>query len=242
LRYFSRYWIRGVILVLTFSSIITIHFCGVDISGFKNKLIAIIPSVSLLFAISTALLLALMSNAVFGLKKQLSEHIHKVRERAWDCYEQYSESDDKAIQVLLKKNLELLLCLPAQSFNDPEEYKPWEDGIEDLLNSMKMTSENFRLLHKYLLPIEEDINHIGLLFVRRVIVNGHLKLLLETFSLIIVSMATTILGGLLPSTMYVDLIIACIAAGVLVLAPIQMLVVLTYFHLEAREERLNTEE
>lgn len=208
----------------------------------RERILGVVPAISLVFAIMSALLLALMRNAVFGLREKHREQTRRVLKLAWQAEDEYGASDDPAVRKLLDERIALLLSTPAQDYQEPENYVEWWDDVEPSLDQLRKSPNGFRLFYRYLLPLEHELNELGMLCIRRHIVDLHLKTLRESFALVIAAICLVALGGVLPTGDAADISLAVAAIGVVVLAPVQLAVVLSYLWQEAREETISVTE
>ncbi|HUO77487.1 MAG TPA: hypothetical protein VMU21_07905, partial [Thermodesulfovibrionales bacterium] len=116
----------------------------------------------------------------------------------------------------------------------------WEKGIDDQLTKLlKMDNPPpglHTLLYRYLLPLEQEMNQLSLLFIRRVLAKLHVNTTSGVYYLLCFAVVVIAVGKVLPSTPAIDLAVLNSAVAVVTYAVLELLFVLSFTLQEVREE------
>lgn len=98
------------------------------------------------------------------------------------------------------------------------------------------------LIDRYLLPFEDAINELAVVWIRRILVKHHIQILVDSFGLVVLAMLTMAIGSLLPDRLAISVLVINISVGILAFAPVQLLLTLSYLRQEASEESIESED
>ena len=104
---------------------------------------------------------------------------------------------------------------------------------------MKMDNPPPRLyafIYRYLLPLEDEIGQLGLLYIRRAVSELHSKTATGVYYLLSFAVLVIAFGKVMPSTPTIDLTVLNSAAAVVTYAVLELLFVLSFILQEVREE------
>jgi hypothetical protein len=142
-----------------------------DIVNFRRSFLDAVIAVSLIFAITTGLIMAIINNYVKGLREQFMEQARRVMKLAWDCRDYFAGIDSAEFQKFFSQYVCPLAEKSLRQWSQIENIQNWEKGIEDNLPKlMKMDNPPpglYTLIYRYLLPLEDEISQLGLLSIRR---------------------------------------------------------------------------
>jgi hypothetical protein len=121
-----------------------------------------------------------------------------------------------------------------------ENIQNWGKGIEEqLMKLLKMGNrppDLYKLIYRYLLPLEDEISQLGLLYIKRVSASLHAKTATGVYYLLCFAVVVIALGKVLPSTPTLNLAVLNSAAAVVTYAILELLFVLSFTLQEVREE------
>jgi len=91
-------------------------------------------------------------------------------------------------------------------------------------------------LPRHLLRIEDELNELGLLFIRRMVTSVNTNIIRGTFTLIVVGMLAIALFHLLPDVQTINAIVVTLSSALIAWAAMQTLHLLSYFEQQALDE------
>lgn len=235
MNYVRRIWFR--IAAVTFTLAILNYFkLGTDSTIFREQSISALLSITVIFAITSAFSLALHFNYVRGLRFQFLNQLRSVRKKIWDFYEETQQYTDPKIQDLIHKHIVPLLQFSKTDWFEFNEVKSWSKGIDKSVDDIKSGNEKNIILFKHLLPLEEEVNELGLLFIRSIVSPVLIKLTTGVFSLIAIAISIIFFGKILPYGTIQNIILANSAIIACCYAVLELLHILSYLKQEAKEE------
>ena len=235
-----RIWFRLLIVAIAMVGIDLLVLPTGDISPYRKGILDTLVATSLIFAITASLILAIINNYVKGLRDQFMEQTRRVRRLAWECNDYFSITDKHEFQDVFKNHVSPLLEKSLREWAQIENIQNWGKGIEEQLNKLlkieKVSSKLYELIYKYLLPIEDEINELGLLYIKRISSELHAKIATGVFYLITFAVVAITLGRVLPSTYTVDLAILNVSTAVITYSVLELLFVLSFVLQQIKEE------
>lgn len=210
-------------------------FIYVPSDSFRSEAIKAIQGSTLLFAICAALSIALFSNYVKGIREAYLKRVADVRDRLENFFDEHGKSNDPDVQKILMDCIVPLLNLTTRQWMVFDPINEIMDKITEPATKLHTREKTF--IPRHLLRIEDEINEIGLLYIRRVISGIHLKTISGTFILVAVGMLTLGFSYLIPAGRMSDLVIVNISTTIVVLAVLELLLILSYLQQEGREEQ-----
>ena len=231
-------WVRLGLAGAAMAILTLILLLAADPNALSGRLVSSVPGISVVLAVMSTLVLVIMSHSVFGLRDRVRDQTRRVWELAWQAHEEFALSEGEAAQEIANKHIGQLLDLPLDQYHDPENYLGWKDNIDELLDKLREEPGAYRLMFRYLLPLESELNELSILYLRRRIARFHLRTLSESFVLVVIAICVVVLGTIFPGGRAISIVLANSALGVIVLSPLQLLVVLSYVRQEALEETI----
>lgn len=211
-----------------------------DISNYRRSFLDALIATSVIFAITAGLILAIINNYVKGLREQFIEQARRVRQLAWDCYDYFVGIDNQEFQTLLSAHVRPLAEKSLREWSQIENIQNWGKGIEEqLMKLLKMDNPppgRYKLIYRYLLPLEDEISQLGLLYIKRVSASLHAQTAAGVYYLLCFAVVVIALGKVLPSTPTLNLAVLNGAAAVVTYAILELLLVLSFTLQEVREE------
>jgi len=214
----------------------SILFGGLDVNNFLENALELIPVISILFILVTALTLALFSSIVFGTRKAALDQARLVRKRMFDILDNFSDSKNNAIRSFLIVHIEPMACMSASEYL--EDIVVWKSDIERSLDAIQDTTDKQHLICRYLVALEDEIDLLSYFYIQRKAISiFFLPLIIDSVGIVIFAMLILICGVILSSTGS-SIFLANVAVAIIVYTPIQALIVLAFLHLNARDEGL----
>ena len=139
--HFRKPWVRVAVLLPFIAILNTVLLVGSDSTEVRSRLLGTIPSITLLFAVTAALTLAVLSNAVFGLRSISFEQARRVRELAWEMIDEYSQSEHLAIRSVIDEHVKPLVQLRLVDYQDPDKYSEWSAGMSMGISTVIASAE-----------------------------------------------------------------------------------------------------
>lgn len=238
-------WIRrqSFRLLLAFIAVIGLDLLvssADDISNYRRSFLDALIATSLIFAITAGLILAIINNYVKGLREQFIEQARRVRQLAWDCYDNFVGIDNQEFQSFFSAHVSPLAEKSLREWSKIENIQNWGKGIEEqLMKLLKMDNpppDLYKFIYRYLLPLEDEISQLGLLYIKRVSASLHAKNATGVYYLLCFAVVVIALDKVLPSTPTFNLIVLNGAAAVVTYAILELLFVLSFVLQEVREE------
>ncbi|MEW6066787.1 MAG: hypothetical protein AB1610_00605 [Nitrospirota bacterium] len=211
-----------------------------DLFNYRRSFLDAVIAVSLIFAITTGIIMAIINNYVKGLREQFMEQARRVRTLAWDCRDYFAGIDDKEFQTFFSQFIRPLAEKSLREWSQIENIQNWEKGIdEQLLKLMKMNNPPpglYTLIYRYLLPLEDEISQLGLLYIRRAAATVHVNTATGSYYLLCFAVGVIAFGKIMPSTLTINLAALNGAAAVVTYAVLELLFVLSFLVQEVSEE------
>lgn len=239
-------WIRrrSFRLLLVFITVIGVDLLVLsssnDITNYRRSFLDALIATSLIFAITAGLILAIINNYVKGLREQFIEQARRVRQLAWDCYDNFVGIDNKEFQTFFSAHIRPLAEKSLREWSKIENLQNWGKGIEDqLMKLLKMDNPPpslYRFIYRYLLQLEDEMNQLGLLYVKRVSASLHAKNATGVYYLLCFAVAVIALDKVLPTTATLNLAVLNCSAALITYAILELLFVLSFVLQEVREE------
>ncbi len=230
-------WFRLLIVGLALASVNSILIYAPSAAA-RGKALTALQSSTLLFAICAALSIALVSNYVKGLRETYLKRVSNVRDMLEKFFDNHNTSNDPDIKEILVNYILPLLYLSTREWLM---FDPIKDITKKITKPLeKLHARDYTFLPRHLLRIEDEINEIGLLYIRRICSDIHLKTISGTFGLVAVGIIALGFLYLLPTGISSDLIVVSISTTIVVLAVLELLLILSYLQQEGREEQVET--
>lgn len=211
-----------------------------EILAYRHSFLDALIATSLIFAITAGLILAIINNYVKGLREQFIEQARRVRQLAWDCYDNFVEIDNQEFKTFFTAHVLPLAEKSLRDWSQIENIQNWGKGIEEqLIKLLKMDNRPpglYKFLYRYLLPLEDEISQLGLLYIKRVSASLHAKTATGVYYLLCFAVVMIALGKVLPSTPILNLAVLNGTAAVITYAILELLFVLSFTLQEVREE------
>ena len=211
-----------------------------DISNYRHSFLDALIATSLIFAITAGLILAIINNYVKGLREQFIEQARRVRQLAWDCYDNFIGVDNKEFQTFFSAHVRPLAEKSLREWSKIENIQNWGKGIEEqLMKLLKMDNPPvglYKFIYRYLLPLEDEISQLGLLYIKRVSASLHAKNASGVYYLLCLAVVVIAFDKVLPSTPTLNLLVLNGAVAIVTYAILELLFVLSFVLQEVREE------
>lgn len=127
-----------------------------------------------------------------------------------------------------------LLCLGREQWLDINNYKEWSRSVRPQI--LRLVERKPLLLPRHFLRLEDEVNELGVLYLRRVIVTQSVSIVTGAFILIAVAMAVIAGASISPHGVIADFVVLNICAAVIVFAILELLVILSFVRQEALNE------
>lgn len=227
---------RSRLLIICFGLVIlnfTLPY--IDANILREGLAKALQASTLLFAVCTALSLAILNSYVKGLKEAALKRISDTRDLIEKLYDEFHESEDPDLKIIV---CDYLLPLLSFSTNEWLSFDPINDarkGMEEPLT--RIHERNDVIVPRYFLRLEDEINELGILYVRRVISGLHSDTIKGSLLLVCVGIVALVFvmgapAGLVTTSLAINVSLAIIAFAVL------EILLLTSFIMQESEEEL----
>lgn len=200
----------------------------------RGNLEGSLPFVTLLFGLTAGLAVTLITRLVFGLTERAHDHIRRTRKLLSDLEAYLDDMDAPGLDQLYDRHVAPLRLLSTANLNLSAIPK-WSDGIETTLKGIEQPTRS-HILAQYLLPLEEEVNGLGYVLLRRITGTVLRRLVGGVFRLIGLSALVIVLVALLPQGPSWDLIAVNLMGAVILLAGLEFVLVLSYLDQEAEYE------
>jgi hypothetical protein len=238
--FIRRIWVRSLIVATAIMGIDFLVLSAKDIYPYRRAFLDALIATSLIFAIMASLIMVIINNYVKGLREQFIEQLRRVRRLAWDCHDNFSGSGNPELEVIIKSHIWPLLKKSFRDWSQIENIQLWGKDIEEqLMKLLKTDNPPPRILvflYQYLLPLEDEINELGLLYIRRAGSVVHSRNASGVYYLLSFAIVVIAFGLVLPSAARVDLTVLNSAAAVIIYGVLELLFVLSFVLQEVREE------
>lgn len=209
---------------------------GTSQNWFSLRVAAVtaLQSVALLYAVLSALSIALYSNYVKGLRDSYIKQIASIRDLLEEFFDKYSASKDADVQEIIGTHIYPLLQLGHDDWLAFDGVSAMRGNVDEA--ATRLANRESWILTRYLVRIEDELNELGLMFIRRLVTQVHLDLIRGTFLLIVVAMVTIALAHVLPDHQTTNAIVVALSSALVVWACIQTLLLLSFYEQEAADE------
>lgn len=241
----TRPWIRRksfrlFLVLIAMIGVSLLALSSPDMSEYRRSFLDALIATSLIFAITAGLILAIINNYVKGLREQFMDQARRVRQIAWDCYDNFTEINNPEYQTVLSAYVLPLAEKSLREWSQIENIQNWSNGIEEqltiLLKKDNPPPGQYELINRYMLQLEDEMNELGLLYIKKIKASLHADTAMGVYYLLCFAVAVIVLGKVLPSTPSLDLVVLNGAAVVVSYAIIELLFVLSFTMQEMREE------
>jgi hypothetical protein len=226
-------WFRMVLVAVALVAV-TAMYPYLDGDRLRDGMARALQASTLLFAVCTALSLAVLNNYVKGLKDAALKRISDARTILEKLYDEFYESDDPDIQEIVNHYL-----LPLLSFSTPQwlAFDPLKPALERIVEPLtRLHERNPAIAPRYFLRLEDEINELGILYIRRVISGLHAQTIEGSFLLVCVGIVGIFIAAVLPPSFALNFVAVSSATAIAVLAVLELLLLVSYVRQEAREE------
>ena len=205
-----------------------------NLSLLREGALGALKSISFILTVISALSLVLFNNYVNGLKEKYLNKVSSVRDRIELLFDMLSDSKS---QEEIRVNNEFVIPLMQLSneewlaFDIPNEIRM---GADEAFKEVHNESHTF--LPRHMIRMEGDLNELGLLFIKRIVIENHLNIIREMFLLIVTTMIAIVLLYILPSSEKFDLFLILFSFVVLLWAVMGVLHASTFLYSSGREE------
>ncbi len=192
---------------------------------------------TLLFAICTALSLALLNNYVKGLTEAALKRVTDVRVIVERLYDELHKSEDEDTKEIVE---DYLLPLLSFSTNQWLAFDPLKPVLERIVEPLtRLQHRNPAVAPRHFLRLEDEINQLGLIYIRRVVSGLHSKTIEGSFLLVSVGIFGLFLVALLPHGFTPDYTAVASAIAIAIFAVMELLLLAGYIRQESEEELPN---
>lgn len=192
----------------------------------------------LLFTIGSTLAIALFSSYAAGLKDAYTRQVGRVRDMLVDIIDEHDDSSDPGMQELADALFRPLIELSGREW---ESYYPVQEitsafNPDDLPSAMDFLKRNPWFAYTRLLRLEDELNELGMLLIRRAISPIQANLLAGAIILVVCAIAALTVGQLLPHAAWSDYLAINVSVAVIGLGMLHLLFTLSMLRQQAREE------
>jgi len=222
--------------ILIILIVIFLNISPDNIDSYRQMFSKALLDISLLFTIIATLSLTNINNYVKGLNNKYYNTILRIREQAKECYF-YLEKSNKNNFINIRDNIILpLLEKRTEDWSKSETFKNWNKRFQSII--LQPDKELYKLICIYLLSIEDEINQLAILFVRRVAAIAYYKTFKDSYILICLTVVIIILNNILPLTLSYNFILIMTSSIIMIYAIFALLRVLSFTMKEIKEEAL----
>lgn len=237
-RLIRRSWFRvGVVCAV----LVVLNCClpDADLSRLRDGASRALQATALIFAVCTALALAVLNNYVKGLKEASLKRITDIRSIIEKLYDDHKDSDDSDTQEIIHDYLLPLLNFTTNHWLAFDPIKPTLEKIVE--PGARLHAKDSSMLPRYFLRLEDEINQLGILYIRRVIAGLHLQTIQGVFVLVCVGIVTIVAAFTLPSAPLADTVSINASFAVIAFSVVELLLLTSYIAQEAEEETPETD-
>lgn len=166
-----------------------------DLLLLRSGVLNALSSISVIFAVITALTLVLYNNHVSGLKDSYKNKVWDIRNYIENLHDHLLNSKNHSEIEINRQLIVPLLELSTDdwlAFDIPNKIR--KECIKPLEEVHK---DNPFFLIRYMQRLEDEINELGLMFIRRVVIKNYLDVLKEILTLISSMVVSIILVNIL---------------------------------------------
>lgn len=229
-------WFR-LLLVTAALVAVMVFYPFADVDKLREGMTKALQASTLLFAVCSAISLAVFNNYVNGLKDAALKRITDVRGIIEKLYDEFHDSEDEDLQEIVNCYL-----LPLLSFSTPQwlDFDPLKPVLERIVAPLtRLHERNPAIVPRYFLRLEDEINELGILYIRRIISDLHTRTIEGAFHLVCVGIIGIFVIAILPIGFTLNFIAVATATAIAVLAILELLLLISYIRQEAREELPN---
>jgi len=228
-----KLWFRLAVLfaVLLIVTTVIFHFPREQL---RSDALKSLQGATLIFAICSAVSLALFSNYVKGVRDSYMKQLTIVRGMLNEVYDDHKDSADQAMRQFVTKFVVPLLDLGLTDWLAFEPINAARDNSEELAE--KFGKKNRTFVSRYLLRFEDELNELGRIFVRRIVLRVHVQAMSGSFLLVAFAVACIGFSFLVPDSAAGDVVICLVVAAIVTLAVLELFVIISYLQQEASEE------
>lgn len=229
-------WFR-LILVTAAVVAVAAFYPFAEVDRLREGMAKVLQSATLLFTVCSAISLAVFNNYVKGLKDAALKRITDVRGIIEKLYDEFHDAEDEDLQEIVNCYLLPLLSLPTPQWLDFEPLKPILERIVEPLT--RLHERNPTIAPRYFLRLEDEINELGILYIRRIVSDLHTRTIVGAFQFVCVGIISICIVAILPISFTLNFIAIATATAITALAILELLLLLSYIKQEAREELPN---
>jgi hypothetical protein len=226
-------WFRTTIVAVALLSL-TAAYPFTDHAVLREGSAKALQGSTLLFAICTALSLALLNNYVKGLTDTALKRVTDARVIVEKLYDEFHQSEDEDAKQIVKNYL-----LPLLSFSTTQwlAFDPLKPVLERIVEPLtRLQRRNPAVVPRYFLRLEDEINQLGLLYIRRVVSGFHSDTIEGSFLLVSVGILGLFTVALLPHGFLQDYIAVASAIAIAMFAVLELFLLVSYIRQESKEE------
>lgn len=205
-----------------------------DLASLRDGTSKALQATALIFAVCTALALAILNNYVKGLNESALKRISDIRSIIEKIYDEHKNSDDPDVQEIIHNYLLPLLNFTTHHWLAFDPIKPTLSKIVE--PGTRLHAKDNSVIPRYFLRLEDEINQLGILYVRRVVAGLHLKTIQGVFVLVCVGIVTIVAAFTLPSTTWGHMVSVNASLTVIAFSVVELLLLMSYIAQEALEE------
>ncbi|MBI5435509.1 MAG: hypothetical protein HY937_00060 [Nitrosomonadales bacterium] len=234
MKYFRKTWFRSLIISVALVVAALLLADEATTNSARESASRTLLGATLLFAICSAISIAMFTNYVRGLNQAYEDKVSDVRDLLEAFFDDHKDSDNPDIKIIISTYIIPLLSL---NMDDWHAFDPAREILPQIDEpATRLHKSNPAFVPRYLLRIEDTINQVGILYVRRVLSQLHTDNVSGTFILVAFGIAVLALSNFLPQTSTGNIIVVWLSLSVVVFAIVELLLILSYLRQEAREE------
>jgi hypothetical protein len=193
-----------------------------------------LQATTLLFAVCAAMSIALFTNYIRGLRDTYLAKMSEIRNLLEKFFDEHNDSRDPDIESLIN---EFVIPLLGSNTDEWFQFEKINEIRKTIVTPVaRLHKKKNWFLARYLLRFEDEINELGLLHIRCVVTELHIKNISGTFFLIAFGMSVLGMSYLFPNSPRGNFIVMALSASVVIFAVLEVLLILSYFKQEARDE------
>jgi hypothetical protein len=133
-------------------------------------------------------------------------------------------------------NLLDLASLKEQDWLEPNNVRGWSRDLDKHLQEIGDPRARVEVFSRYLMPIQEAVDELTILWVRSAVGELHLKSITGTFLLLVIAIGINVVVRILPNGRVWDLFAIGLVALTVVMALLELLMIFGFVSLEAGDE------
>jgi hypothetical protein len=233
-------WFRLLVItgILSVTDFVALRPDNLEIM--RPQYLAALQGITIIFAILVAISVAFFMNYVKGIRNNYIHQVRHIRKLLWEFYEKYKSSPSPRIQHIISTSIFPLIYIDLKDWLHIENVNAWSKNIHDqnLTDILRNEPDPDVVLLKYIIPLEEEMNELGLIAVRSMISSVQADIVSGAFQLVGVAMVSIVLGHILSSSLMSNFLVINVITAVIVLAIFELFWVVSFVQQEAREEYL----